>query len=251
MKGLGASSKMSSPRAISELTMTPLYQYADQEPAPTIRVESIGPRSKKAISFECAASVHSKTQMQPWYYAFPIPSRAANALMEQLVVCRIAYFDQEPVALGGAARPADRRVHRDVVALGRPRALGRAHVVPGAEPLVQHALDVLAQGGAVRRGGVTRPAAGLDDAVEHRLDELVRQRPLGPEQRGREGTLGLGLLQRLRRRRDVFRRFAVARRRHEVVEDVGRGDDRRLLRMRHRHLDDLDAEIPRVGIGRA
>jgi hypothetical protein len=37
---------MSRPRAISELTMTPLYQYADHEPPIIMRFSSIGPRSK-------------------------------------------------------------------------------------------------------------------------------------------------------------------------------------------------------------
>ena len=41
----------------------------------------------------------------------------------------------------------------------------------------------------------------------------------------------------------VFRRdVAVRRRRGEVVEDARRADDRGLLRMRERNLDDLDAE---------
>ena len=45
--------------------MRPLYQYADHEPASTNFVESIGPRSKYAISFGCAASVQSNTEMPP------------------------------------------------------------------------------------------------------------------------------------------------------------------------------------------
>src|SRR5258708_34260596 len=66
---------MSSPRAISELTMTPLYQYADHDPAIENRVESSGPRSKKAISFGCAASVQSNTEMPPSYHAWTITPR--------------------------------------------------------------------------------------------------------------------------------------------------------------------------------
>ena len=58
---------MSSPRAISELKMWPLYQYADHEPAPSSLVESIGPRSKNAISLGCAGSVQSNTETPPWY----------------------------------------------------------------------------------------------------------------------------------------------------------------------------------------
>jgi len=62
---LGVSAKMSSPRVISELTMLPLYQYADHAPPSTMRVESSGPRSKYAISLGCLASVQSKTEMPP------------------------------------------------------------------------------------------------------------------------------------------------------------------------------------------
>ena len=52
----------------------------------------------------------------------------------------------------------------------------------------------------------------------------------------------------LRVRGDVLRRLAVRRRRHQIVEDARRADDRRLLRMRQRHLDHLDAEERRVRI---
>ena len=45
MNSLGVSSAMSRPRAISELTMAPLYQYTDHEPPMVNFVESIGPRS--------------------------------------------------------------------------------------------------------------------------------------------------------------------------------------------------------------
>ena len=65
MNALGVSSTMSSPREISELTITPLYQYTDHEPPLAMRVESTGPRSKNAISFGCAASVQSKSEMPP------------------------------------------------------------------------------------------------------------------------------------------------------------------------------------------
>src|SRR5690242_6310660 len=43
---VGTSSATSRPRAISELMIWPLYQYADHEPPMLNRVESIGPRSK-------------------------------------------------------------------------------------------------------------------------------------------------------------------------------------------------------------
>ena len=43
---VGVSSITSSPRAISELTIWPLYQYTDHEPPIVKRVGSTGPRSK-------------------------------------------------------------------------------------------------------------------------------------------------------------------------------------------------------------
>src|ERR671929_2211631 len=84
MKELGVSSKMSSPRAISELTIAPLYQYTDHDPPIVNRVESIGPRSKNAISFGCAASVQSNTEMPPWYHACTITSRPGIGMREPL-----------------------------------------------------------------------------------------------------------------------------------------------------------------------
>src|SRR5690242_17234396 len=84
MNALGLSSKMSRPRAISELTITPLYQYADQVPPDSIRVESIGPRSKKAISCGCFASVQSNTEMPPWYHDCTITSRPGIGMSEPL-----------------------------------------------------------------------------------------------------------------------------------------------------------------------
>src|SRR5687767_6638795 len=65
MNSLGVSSKTSSPRAISELYMAPLYQYTDHEPPSPIRVESDGPRSWYAISFGLEGSVQSNTEMPP------------------------------------------------------------------------------------------------------------------------------------------------------------------------------------------
>ncbi len=65
MRPLGNNSKISSPRWISELTIRPLYQYTDQEPAVMRRVASSGPRSKYAISFGFDVSVQSKIEMPP------------------------------------------------------------------------------------------------------------------------------------------------------------------------------------------
>src|SRR5678816_3989277 len=84
MKLLGLSSKMSSPRAISELTMTPLYQYTDHDPPMVNRVESTGPRSKNAISLAWAASVQSNTEMPPWYQAWTMMSRPGIGIREPL-----------------------------------------------------------------------------------------------------------------------------------------------------------------------
>src|SRR5215212_5653743 len=84
MNALGANSKMSSPREISELTMAPLYQYTDHDPPPAMCVESTGPRSKKAISLGCAASVQSNTEIPPWYHACTITSRPGMGMSEPL-----------------------------------------------------------------------------------------------------------------------------------------------------------------------
>ena len=58
----------------------------------------------------------------------------------------------------------------------------------------------------------------------------------------------LGLRQRLGRGDAVFRRVAVGRRRHQVVEDTGRAYDPRLSRLGQRNLDDFDAEQRGIGI---
>src|SRR6185295_1709984 len=84
MKLLACSSKMSRPRPISELTITPLYQYADHVPALPWRVESTGPRSKKAISVGCDTSVQSNTDTPPWYHDCTITSRPGIGMSEPL-----------------------------------------------------------------------------------------------------------------------------------------------------------------------
>src|ERR1051325_3256357 len=84
MYALGASWRMPSPRPISELTITPLYQYADQVPPLPIRVESTGPRSKKPISLGCAGSVHSNIETPPWYHDCTITSRPGVGIIEPL-----------------------------------------------------------------------------------------------------------------------------------------------------------------------
>src|SRR3954465_9550168 len=91
MNALGLSSKMSSPRVISELTITPLYQYADHDPL-SLRVVSAGPRSKKAISRGCAASVQSKTEIPPLYHACAITSRPGIGISDPLWATQFSAF---------------------------------------------------------------------------------------------------------------------------------------------------------------
>ena len=64
--------------------MWPLYQYEDHEPALTSFVESIGPRSKYAISFGAAASVKSNTEVPPWYQPCTRMSRPGIGMSEPL-----------------------------------------------------------------------------------------------------------------------------------------------------------------------
>ena len=47
-------------------------------------VESIGPRSKNAISFGCAASVKSNTDTPPWYQPWAMTSRPGIGISEPL-----------------------------------------------------------------------------------------------------------------------------------------------------------------------
>src|SRR5437868_12120364 len=91
MYALGVSSTTSSPRAISELTITPLYQYADQVPPPTIFVESTGPRSKNAISCGCLASVQSNTEIPPWYHDCTMISRPGIGISEPLCATQFSF----------------------------------------------------------------------------------------------------------------------------------------------------------------
>jgi hypothetical protein len=83
---LGSSSRMSRPREISELTISPLYQYADHEPALRIRVPSSGPRSKNAISKGFTGSVQSKTEIPPWYQPWTITSRPGMGTSDPLAL---------------------------------------------------------------------------------------------------------------------------------------------------------------------
>src|SRR3954468_17908850 len=96
MNPLGTSSKMSNPRAISELTMTPLYQYDDHEPPVIRRDGSSGPRSKYAISTGCEMSVQSNTEMPPWYHPCTMTSRPGIGIREPL--CATQFSDDVCVA---------------------------------------------------------------------------------------------------------------------------------------------------------
>src|SRR5262245_11481008 len=84
MNSLGCSSKTSSPRAISELTMAPLYQYTDHEPPAPTFVESEGPRSWYAISNGFAGLVQSNTEIPPWYHPCTITSRPGIGISDPL-----------------------------------------------------------------------------------------------------------------------------------------------------------------------
>jgi len=91
-KALGTSSKTSRPRAISELTMTPLYQYTDHDPPSPICVESDGPRSWKAISTGRLGSVNSKTEMPPWYHDCTMMSRPGTGMSDPLWATQFSNF---------------------------------------------------------------------------------------------------------------------------------------------------------------
>ena len=64
--------------------MWPLYQYADQCPALTSRVVSIGPRSKYAISTGRMGSVQSNTLIPPWYHDCTITVRPGTGISDPL-----------------------------------------------------------------------------------------------------------------------------------------------------------------------
>src|SRR5258708_4119184 len=91
MNALGARSKMSSPRVISELTITPLYQYADHEPL-SLSVVSAGPRSKKAISRGCAGGGQSKTEKPPPYHPPALTPRPGIGMSEPLWATQFSTF---------------------------------------------------------------------------------------------------------------------------------------------------------------
>src|SRR6185436_17329296 len=91
MYWVGTSCATSMPRAISELTMLPLYQYTDHDPPIAMRVLSTGPRSKLAISFGCDGSVQSNTEMPPWYHDCTITSRPGIGISDPLCATQFSF----------------------------------------------------------------------------------------------------------------------------------------------------------------
>src|SRR5687768_12163034 len=91
MCSLAVNSRMSRPRAISELTITPLYQYTDHDPPGASRVESLGPRSKKPISMGFDGSVQSKTDIPPWYQDCTITSRPGIGISDPLCATQFSW----------------------------------------------------------------------------------------------------------------------------------------------------------------
>ena len=280
-----------------------------------IRVESTGPRSKKAISFGCAASVQSKTEMPPWYHACTITSRPGIGISEplcatqfscrrlrrgQLVVAlelqscrstivkiasaphsfgsvarhlgcaaaaplvgeqdlgavvverrrvpvgevgvghgveahrmrRIADVEQEAVALARAAGETDRRIDRDVVALGRARRgpSGRASLRRSSwRSIAGSAARSAALSAAV---GAPVPPRALTMLSSIGLREPRREHHLRAH-----GSSPMNAPLRLAPRRPPWHSAAMSSGASpcrggaiEVVEDARRAHDRRLLR---------------------
>ena len=158
-------------------------------------------------------------------------------------VDRVADVEQEAVAPARAARQAERRVQRDVVALGGPGTRAVSAVLV-ADRRREHLREILAQRGAVGARGRAAAAPGSDDAVEHaRHEPVAHDAHAAPDIDDERAPLP-GLLDR----GDVVGRQTVARRGHEIVEDSGRADDRRLLGMGEGHPDHLDPEERRVRV---
>ena len=68
-----------------------MYQYADHDPAASSLVESIGPRSKYAISVGWSGSVQSKTEMPPWYHPCDMMSRPGTGIREPLCATQFSF----------------------------------------------------------------------------------------------------------------------------------------------------------------
>src|SRR5207249_10504717 len=69
----------------------PTRRSSDLDPPLANLVESTGPRSKNAISFGCAGSVQSKTEMPPWYHACTITSRPGTGMSDPLCATQFSF----------------------------------------------------------------------------------------------------------------------------------------------------------------
>src|SRR5712691_7785355 len=159
----------------------------------------------------------------------------------------IADVEQESVAFTRPAGQADRRVDGDVVTLrrsGTRASTGRW--------LTYHLGDdsgkSSAQRRAVRTSGRASSTTRLDDAVQLRVDELRRQHSFTPENERRVAAFRASGSSGGLRFSYVLGRFTVSRGRDQIIEDARRADDRRLLGMGERNLDDCNAEERRVWI---
>jgi hypothetical protein len=91
-------------------------------------------------------------------------------------------------------------------------------------------------------------AARAGDAVEQRLHAPRREDGLLAAERHHEVAARARRRGQARHLLALLGGGAVARRGAEPGEDARRADDRRLRRVGHRDLDDLDAEERRVGV---
>ena len=157
---------------------------------------------------------------------------------------RVADVEQEAVTLAGTTGHSDRRIHRDVVALGRTGSRAVAGRLGDAEPLHHDPRDGVTEARAVSAGRRPSTLPCLHETVEERRGELRRDDDRltlndNDERAGGARLVQLGLL---------GRRLTVGGRSDKVVEDPGRAHDRRPFRIPHRHLDHLDPEERGVGI---
>src|SRR5437868_5071529 len=160
---------------------------------------------------------------------------------------RVGYVEQETVAFAGTTSTSDRRIHGDVMALSGTRP-SRTRRRCWTDYTVDHGLQAGTHDGAVGGSRRTSPATCLDDAVQRWVDEARRNHRLVAPNVRNESAMRFCFSNLSPILRDVLGRFAMTRRRGKVVEDAGRADDCRLLGMRERNLDHLDAEERRVRI---
>ena len=178
----------------------------------------------------------------------PIGEVRIRDRIQTLGVRGITNIQQDAVPLTGATGESLRRVHRDVVTLP-----SRCNRIAGLLLRPHHPFNNLGQVRTERRtvssGRRARPAARLHNIVEHRPREVRREHHFAhPWNICREATLrarvrgGLGPLLA------INLRLAVTRRHLKSFKDIRPIHDRRVLRMRDRHLDDFNTPQRRVGI---